>query len=154
MDQKSFFYFLIGESIHEGIQNLLKSKYPNRFTSEKRIKYKKIVVARPDVYDLEQNTIVEIKTTQKTDIEQPYPHHLTQLKTYMAIMKKDIAYITYFLYTNNPYSQQNLSNENDWIFLREFEVTLSEGEANNTNRSIHCISRIFMYNMRTNRTSI
>ena len=106
-DEKKIKYFYAGEEKHRNLQALL-----GDWECEKEIvwnggsTFAVPIVAHPDaVYRQEDGTIVvaEIKTTESTRVSKqattkgPYPHHIKQLKAYMAILGAQYGKLLYMI---------------------------------------------------------
>ncbi len=90
---------LLGNSIHRAIQSVLEKK---GYTTEYQVsvKFGDIrLVGTIDVYDLENNIPLEIKTTSKPP-EEPYPNHVMQLQTYINLLRADYGYLIYISRNN------------------------------------------------------
>jgi len=87
----------IGKFIHTGIQEVLKEIYEN-VEIEKEVEKEidgKIIKGRVDA--ILDDTILEIKYTSNTNLKEPYPHHIIQLKIYLWLTQKNkgkLIYIT------------------------------------------------------------
>ena len=108
-------FFTSGRAIHEAIQSLAASN-TTKFEIEKEIKYNGIE-GHVDLYDTENNIPIECKSMRVREVLQPKPHHVEQLKDYMAILNATKGVILY----------QCLMNFNDKPFA-EFEITMTPQE--------------------------
>ena len=138
-DQRSFFFFLRGEAIHKGIEDLLKEYDDERFTIEETIGFKGKEVhtltkqlhdyeikATSDIYDKTMDMIIDIKSVNKTEL--PYgaiPSHLNQLAYYMTIMDCPKGQLLYIL----------LHNDGDLPFVA-FDIEVSEEWRTSTKRRL------------------
>ena len=111
---KELNFFTSGRAIHDAIQTLAKRQ--PRYEIEKQVEYNG-VVGHIDLYDTEHNIPIECKSMRTKDVKEPKPHHVSQLKFYMAMLGADTGIILY----------QCLMNFDDKPFV-EFEVTMNEEE--------------------------
>lgn len=107
-------FFTSGRAIHDAIQILAKSHDHGRFEIEKPILHKNIE-GHIDLYDSVNNIPIECKTYRSSKIEDPKPHHVDQLKSYLAITNSETGVLLY----------QLLLNFDDTPF-KEFEIRANE----------------------------
>jgi hypothetical protein len=114
-DEQSFYYSR-GIAMHEFFQKRLiysvRKTDPLRFRAEQKWEYEGITCT-PDLIDIKNNRIVEIKTTNTQELphDEPYEDHITQIKIYMAITGILQGTIFYFKMLNisKPYAQYDVS---------------------------------------------
>ena len=97
--------FMVGQAVHEKIQDMISKEYPARFTIEKEVTYKVdnyiTVFGHIDVVDEVDGYVVDIKTRyvlpgqiEKDTIKE---YELQQLKWYMAIVNKPGVLARFFI---------------------------------------------------------
>lgn len=90
-------FFLLGRSMHDGAQLLCK-RNPD-YAIEDFVVYDG-VEAHIDLYRKSDNRPIEMKTARMADMEQPKPHYLQQLHSYMAMKNSTGGTIIVFLVTH------------------------------------------------------
>lgn len=107
-------FFTSGRAIHEAIGTLAHNT--GNYILEKEVEYQGIV-GHVDLYDSRHNIPIECKSYRSKSIETPKPHHVEQLKSYMAILGSKKGIILY----------QLLLHFEDKPFV-EFEVIMTDEE--------------------------
>lgn len=82
-------HFVRGQSLHA----LLEMLYPQH---EVIVMFEGFF-GTMDAYDSEKDAVVELKTVQNMYGEEPYEHHLQQLKYYMTMTKKNLGFLVYLI---------------------------------------------------------
>ena len=116
MTDEQSFYYSRGIAMHEWFQKRLiyhvRKTDPTRYRAEQKWEYEGITCT-PDLIDVTNNRIVEIKTTNTQELphDEPYEDHITQIKIYMAITGILQGTIFYFKMLNppSPYAQYEVS---------------------------------------------
>ena len=111
---KTLSIFTIGMAIHSVAQWLLRDS--RRFEREKHLEFRG-VMGSADIFDKIRNILIEFKTTRASNISEPKPWHVQQLKWYMAMLGTSEGYIMYQLlmhFGNTPF--------------RTFKITMSAKE--------------------------
>lgn len=115
---KELNFFTSGRAIHDAIQNLARAGGDDkRFEVEKEVEQGGIS-GHIDLYDTMHNVLIECKSMRVKEVKEPKPHHVEQLKAYMAMTKSPVGVILY----------QALLHFEDEPF-KEFEITMGEDEA-------------------------
>jgi len=116
LSNKDLNYFTSGKAIHAALQSLV-LKYPDRYEIEYEVKYKDILIGHIDIYNKQSKIVIEAKSMRVAKCEAPKPHHIAQIKAYMAITGSQYGILFY----------QLLLNYDDDPF-REFEVSITNEE--------------------------
>lgn len=99
-------FFTSGRAIHDAIQILAASE-GDRFEIEKEVFYEGIV-AHIDLFDKKNNIPIECKSMRTKAVKEPKPHHVEQLKCYMAMTGATKGIILYQLlmhFDNEPFAE-------------------------------------------------
>lgn len=92
---KELNFYTSGRAIHDAIQTLANHD-TSKFEIEKEIEYQNCV-GHIDLYDTEENIPIECKSMRTSKVDKPKPHHVDQLKNYMAVTTADKGIILYQL---------------------------------------------------------
>jgi hypothetical protein len=101
---KTLAIFATGMAIH-GVYQWLLLRDSRRFEREKHLEFRGIN-GSVDIYDKIRNIPLEFKTTRASNISEPKPWHVQQLKYYMAMLNAGEGYILYQLlmhFGNTPF---------------------------------------------------
>jgi hypothetical protein len=90
-------FFLLGRSMHDGAQLLCKRNPDYEIESFEIFDG---VEAHIDLYRKSDNLPIEMKTARMPKMEQPKPHYLQQLHSYMAMKNSERGVIMVFLVTH------------------------------------------------------
>ena len=92
---KTLAIFATGMAIH-GVYQWLLLRDSRRFEREKYLEFRD-VMGSVDVLDKIRNIPLEFKTTRASNISEPKPWHVQQLKWYMAMLGASQGYVMYQL---------------------------------------------------------
>ena len=116
LDMKSLNFFSSGRAIHESLQ-VLANRYPDRFEIEKEVVSNTnadAITGHIDLYDKIEGVPIEAKSMRVKDITEPKPHHVDQLKAYMALTGSNHGILLYQLLLH--------FEDKPW---REYHITMS-----------------------------
>lgn len=111
-------FFSSGNAVHDAISRLA-MRHPD-FEYKKKIQWKNII-GEIDLYYKPDNIPIEAKSMRVGEVLNPKPHHLSQLKAYMAMASADYGILFYQLlhhFKEEP--------------LRVYDITMTESERNET----------------------
>ena len=118
LSKRSKNYFFSGEAIDQKLRQMFTDQVPGHYDTAKTVTLGPIT-ARPDLYDIDRDCIIEIKSTDPNKwTPLPRSHQMEQLMGYMAIMDCAKGVLWYYI----------LTRKQDDGFWREFHISLNAAE--------------------------
>ncbi len=118
LTKRSKNYFFSGEAVDEKLRNMFTDRVKGHYDTAKTVSLGPIV-GNPDLYDIDNQTVIEIKSTDPQKwTPLPRSHQMDQLLGYMAVMDCEKGVLWYYI----------LTRKQDDGFWREFHVTLNAEE--------------------------
>lgn len=119
LSKRSKNYFFSGEAIDEKLRKMFTDKVPGHYDTAKTVSLGPIT-GRPDLYDIDRNCVIEIKSTDPSKFvtKLPRSHQMDQLMGYMAMLDCPNGVLWYYI----------LTRKQDDGFWEEYHITLNAEE--------------------------